>query len=71
MTVSTNITAPASNGGNFAQQPVITLKDAYGNSCTGDSSTQVTASKKDAGIWSLTGTTAKTAASGIVTFTDL
>ena len=71
MTVSTNITAPASNGGNFAQQPVITLKDAHGNISAGDNATQVTASKKDAGTWTLTGTTVKTAVNGIATFTNV
>ena len=71
MTVSTNITAPLSNGGQFAQQPVITLKDSYGNTCTGNNSTQVTASRKDSGTWTLTGTATRTASGGIVNFTDL
>ena len=71
MTVSTNITAPAGNGGNFAQQPAITLKDAHGNINAGDNATQVTASKKDAGTWTLTGATVKTAVNGIATFTNL
>jgi M6 family metalloprotease-like protein len=71
MALTQDITAPASNGGQFAQQPVITLKDAYGNICTNDSTTTITASKKDAGAWSLTGTTAVQASSGVVTFTNL
>ncbi|WP_347489780.1 S-layer homology domain-containing protein [Desulfoscipio sp. XC116] len=71
MSLTTGITAPAANGGQFAQQPEITLKDAYGNTCTGDNSTQVTASKKDSGNWTLTGTVTAAADNGIVTFTDL
>ena len=71
MTLTQNITAPATNGGNFAQQPVITLKDAFGNTCTSDNSTVVTAAKEDAGTWTLTGTAGVTASSGIVTFTNL
>ncbi len=71
MAVSQNITAPASNGGAFAHQPIITINDAYGNICTSDSLTMVTAAKEDAGAWSLTGTTTATAISGVVTFTNL
>ena len=71
MTISTDITAPASNGGEFNQQPVITLKDQFGNVCTEDNSTVVTASKNDSGDWTLTGTKTVTAAGGIITFTDL
>jgi|GEM_PF-2417527 len=71
MTLSTDIKAPACNGGQFAVQPVITLKDAYGNICTTDNSTQVTASKKDAGDWTVTGTTTTAAVYGVAAFTDL
>ncbi len=71
MAVTQDITAPASNGGNFAQQPRITIKDAYGNTCTGDNSTVVTAAKEDAGSWTLTGTTTATASSGVAAFTNL
>lgn len=71
MSVTQDITAPASNGGNFAQQPSITLKDAYGNTCTSDNATVVTAAKEDAGTWTLTGTTIATASSGVATFTNL
>ncbi|WP_261808006.1 fibronectin type III domain-containing protein [Paenibacillus sp. N3.4] len=66
-----NITAPASNGGAFAQQPVVTLRDAYGNTSVKDSATIVTVSKKDSGMWTLTGTSTSTASSGVATFTDL
>lgn len=71
MALTTDIKAPASNGGQFAQQPVVTVLDAYGNKSEGDNITVVTASKKDTGNWELTGTTTAAARSGIVTFTDL
>ncbi|GAB6110157.1 Ig-like domain-containing protein [Fusibacter bizertensis] len=71
MAVTQDITAPSNNGDSFAQQPKITLKDAYGNICSSNNSTVVTASKKDAGSWSLTGTTTATASSGVATFTNL
>ncbi len=71
LTLTGNITAPASNGGLFAGQPVITLKDQYGNICTGDNSTTVTVSKKDSGTWTLSGTVTATAVNGVVTFLDL
>lgn len=71
MTVSQNLTAPGINGGQFAQQPRITLKDAYGNICTSNSSTVVTVAKEDVGSWTLTGTLTATANSGIASFTNL
>lgn len=71
MSLTQNITAPAVNGGQFAQQPRLELKDPYNNLCTNDSATQVTASKNDDGDWTLTGTTVVTAVYGIATFTDL
>ncbi len=71
MVLTQNISAPMSNGEPFSRQPVITLKDAYGNICTDDNSTLVTASKKDAGYWMLSGETAVNAFNGIVTFSDL
>lgn len=71
LTLTENITAPASNGGLFAVQPVITLKDQYGNICTGDNSTTVTVSKKDSGTWTLSGTVTAIAVNGVVTFLDL
>ncbi|OKQ00036.1 S-layer homology domain-containing protein [Paenibacillus sp. P46E] len=71
LALSTDLAAPASNGGVFKQQPVVTLRDAYGNTSTGDSSTVVTISKKDTGTWTLTGTATKTASAGVVAFTGL
>ena len=71
MAVTQDITAPANNGGSFAQQPRITIKDSYGNICTSDNTTVVTAAKEDAGTWTLTGTTTATASAGVAIFTDL
>ncbi|OPH47417.1 hypothetical protein BC351_39890, partial [Paenibacillus ferrarius] len=71
LALTKDLTAPTRNGGLFAQQPVVTLRDTFGNTSVGDSSTVVTVSKKDAGDWTLTGATAATASSGIVAFTGL
>ncbi|WP_169817315.1 hemoblobin-interacting domain-containing protein [Andreesenia angusta] len=71
MVVDQNITAPANNGGEFVQQPIIMLKDTYDNICTSDSTTVVTAAKEDGGTWTLTGTATATVTGGIATFTDL
>lgn len=71
MKLTTDIAAPSSNGGVFTQQPVVTLLDAYGNVSVNDSSTVVTALKKDAGDWTLKGTTSVTASAGVATFSDL
>ncbi|OZQ72978.1 hypothetical protein, partial [Paenibacillus sp. VTT E-133291] len=71
MKLTTGVSAPQTNGGSFAQQPVITLLDQFGNVNTSDNSTVVTVSKKDAGSWTLTGNMTQTAVAGIVTFTDL
>ncbi|WP_274653896.1 S-layer homology domain-containing protein [Paenibacillus humicola] len=71
MKVTTDVTAPAANGGPFAQQPVVALVDAYGNKNPGDNSTQVTASKLDGGAWTLTGTTTVTANAGAASFSGL
>ncbi|WP_271808371.1 Ig-like domain-containing protein [Clostridium beijerinckii] len=71
MQLTQDIIAPAANGGQFAKQPKVTLKDAYGNVCVNDNLTQVTARKKDEGTWTLTGTTTETVNGGIATFSDL
>ncbi|OMC88264.1 hypothetical protein, partial [Paenibacillus odorifer] len=71
MKLTTGVSAPQVNGGSFAQQPVITLLDQFGNVNIGDSSTIVTVSKKDAGSWMLTGNTTLTAVAGVISFTDL
>ena len=71
MKLTGDIASPASNGGTFAQQPVVTLVDAFGNISVHDDSTVVTAVKEDSGTWSLTGTTSRRAEAGVVSFTDL
>ncbi|MEK4436084.1 NHL domain-containing protein [Paenibacillus sp. FSL K6-2862] len=71
MTLTKDITSPDRNGGLFGQQPVITLRDTYGNTSSNDNSTTVTALKKDKGTWTLTGVKTVTAQAGVVTFTDL
>ncbi|MBY3627232.1 hypothetical protein HGO21_48505, partial [Acinetobacter sp. CUI P1] len=49
MKLTKGVSAPATNGGSFSQQPVITLVDLFGNVSTADNSTVVGVSKKDAG----------------------
>ncbi|SCY36179.1 InlB B-repeat-containing protein, partial [Alkaliphilus peptidifermentans] len=71
ISITQNITAPAVNGGQFAQQPILELRDTYGNLCTNNSSAIVTATRHDSGSWTLTGNTTVTAANGVVTFTNL
>ncbi|WP_455644303.1 NHL domain-containing protein [Paenibacillus chitinolyticus] len=71
MSLTTDIAAPASIGGTFVNQPVLTLLDVYGNTSTDDNNTVVTVSKKDTGAWTLTGTATATASAGVVTFIDL
>jgi hypothetical protein len=68
--ITTQPTAPASNGAVLATQPVVKIQDQYGNTVTTSSAT-VTAAKSDAGTWTLGGTTSLTATSGVVTFTNL
>ncbi|OAV40062.1 leucine-rich repeat protein [Clostridium saccharobutylicum] len=70
-TLTQDITAPSSNGGRFAQQPIVTITDFYGNICTNDSTTQVYVSKFGEGDWTLTGTTRATVNNGIARFDDL
>lgn len=71
MELTQDITAPAANGGMFAQQPRVVLLDVYGNQRIGDNSTEITVSKKDTGAWTLTGTTTVTASAGAAAFSDL
>jgi hypothetical protein len=71
MELTVDIAPPASNGGTFGQQPVVTLVDRFGNVSVHDDSTVVTVVKEDSGTWSLTGTTSGKAEGGVVTFADL
>jgi hypothetical protein len=64
----------AFSGDAFATQPTVKLLDQYGNVCSNgvSSSLDVTASAGAVtGTWSIGGTAAKTAASGVAVFTDL
>ena len=68
--ITTQPTAPLSNGSGLAVQPVVKIQDQYGNTITTDNSTIVTAAVS-AGSWTIGGTLAKTAVNGIATFTDV
>lgn len=71
LSVTQNVTAPASNGAVFSQQPKVAITDQYGNVCTSDNSSEVTASKKDSGQWTLEGVKTVTVINGIATFSGL
>src|SRR5262249_54572508 len=62
--------ATAMAGVVFVQQPVIRLRDQFGNFCTNNNSTVVSAAR-GAGSGTLQGTTNLTAVAGLVTFTNL
>src|SRR5207247_1454919 len=62
--------ATATAGVAFAQQPVIRLQDQFGNFCTNNSSTAVSATR-NAGSGTLQGTLTATALNGVATFTNL
>ncbi|MCF7803340.1 MAG: T9SS type A sorting domain-containing protein [Candidatus Marinimicrobia bacterium] len=70
LALTTQPSTSAVAGTVFTQQPVLTIRDDYGNTVTGDNSSQVTASI-NTGNAALQGTTVKQAASGVVTYTDL
>ena len=61
------------DGGLFATQPAVTLKDQYGNTVAAGagSNANVTASIKTGDTWSLGGTLTKAAVSGVAAFSDL
>src|SRR4029077_6844325 len=54
----------------FAQQPAIAIQDAYGNLCTSDNSTAVTAAR-NSGSGTLQGTLSATAVNGVASFANL
>lgn len=68
--INTQPSSSATAGSAFSTQPVIFLRDQFGNKVTTDDTTQVTASI-NTGDGSLSGTLTQTASSGEVTFTDL
>ena len=68
LAITTQPTAPASNGAVLAVQPVVVIQDQYGNTTT--SAASITAAVS-AGTWTLGGTTSKPGVSGTATFTNL
>src|SRR5213076_40515 len=70
LTIQTQPSSTATAGVPFAAQPVIRIEDQFGNLRSSDSSTVVTATRT-LGSGTLQGATNLTAASGVVTFTNL
>src|SRR5206468_2136401 len=70
LTLQTQPSSSAIAGAVFAQQPVVRIEDLFGNLCSSDNSTVVTAARS-AGSGTLQGTTNLTAVNGLVTFTNL
>ena len=70
LAIDTEPSATATAGLAFAQQPVIGLRDAFGNVAT-TPNVSVTASITTGGAGTLAGTLSKTTVSGVATFTDL
>lgn len=66
--VTTQPTAPATNGAILAAQPVISIQDQYGNTTA---STATVTAAVDAGIWTLGGTANIAAVVGHASFTGL
>ncbi len=69
LAVTTQPTAPATNGGTLAIQPVVKVEDQYGNVTS--SSANVVAAVTSPQTWTIGGTTTKAASSGTATFTNL
>jgi hypothetical protein len=70
LAIQTQPSATATAGVAFAQQPLIRLQDQFGNLCTNNSSTVVSAARA-AGSGTLQGTTNLTAVAGLVTYANL
>ncbi|PKQ62035.1 hypothetical protein BZG02_13935 [Labilibaculum filiforme] len=64
-------TAPLVNGGNLENQPKISIRDQYSNSCVGNSTFELTVAKGDTQAWNLSGTFVQTVSSGELTYNDL
>ena len=71
LAVTTMPRGPAVNGGLLTAQPVVKIADNYGNTVTSDSSTTITASKRDTGDWTLGGNVTVEAVSGVAAFAGL
>ena len=70
MVINQQPSATATAGELFGTQPVIHIKDQFGNLVTTDNETEVTA-EIATGKGTLSGTLTQTASSGVVSFTDL
>lgn len=72
VTVATQPVGPATNGGVFVKQPVVTVTDQYGNFYGAGAIVKAVVTKGQEDIWSLDGTVAATSnASSVATFSDL
>jgi hypothetical protein len=71
MVITQQPLAPATNGDELSQQPILQLLDQYDNLCDTENTRNITASKNDAGNWNIAGTVEKLAVDGIVTYTEL
>jgi hypothetical protein len=69
--ITTQPTAPSTNGGTLAVQPVIAVQDQYGNIVTSSTATIVAAATPETGSWTLGGTTSRNSVSGISTYSGL
>ena len=68
LAITTQPTAPASNGAVLAAQPVVKIQDQYGNTTT---STANVVAAVEAGSWTLGGTLTQAGVAGTATFTGL
>ncbi len=69
LAITTQPTAPTTNGGVLAVEPVVVVQDKYGNLTS--STASILAAKADAGTWTLGGTATVAATSGTATFSGL
>jgi hypothetical protein len=67
--ITTQPTAPATNGGALAVQPILEVQDINGNKITDSTASIVAAAGQ--GTWTLGGTKTKSAVAGVGTFTNL
>src|SRR4030095_12699527 len=74
LTIQTQPSATAIAGVAFAQQPILQVRDQFGNlrsTANGVSDSTVVSAARNAGSGTLQGTTSRTALNGLVTFTNL
>jgi cell division septal protein FtsQ len=71
LVVTTQPVAPANNGDDFQNQPVVEVQDQYNNVCTSNSSLSITASENDPAAWDLQGTLSGAVSSGSLSYSDL